>query len=77
MSNVDLAATAATTTYAVSIDQVAQLIANNLQVPVECIDVRYKLASTNYDGPGYASQYVDSLEVVVNNQLVTSAKFRR
>lgn len=76
MSNVNLAETASTTTYAVSLEQVALLIAANLQVPVDCIDVRYKLASTNYDGPGYSSQYVECLEVVVNNQMVTNAKRR-
>ena len=51
MSNVNLQATAATTTYAVTLDQMAALIAENLDVPVECITVRYKLESNNYDGP--------------------------
>lgn len=68
MSNVNLAEVAATTTYAVSLEQVAQLIADNLNVPVEAVDVRYNLASRNYDGPGYAGQYVANLTVTVDNQ---------
>ena len=67
MSNVNLQATAATTTYAVTLDRMAQLIAENLNVPVEAITVRYKLGSSNYDGPGYASQYVTGIEVIVDN----------
>lgn len=67
MSNVNLQATAATTTYAVTLDQMAALIAENLDVPVECITVRYKLESNNYDGPGYASQHVAGIEVIVDN----------
>ena len=35
MSNVNLTATAATTTYNVSLEQLAALIAENLMVPVE------------------------------------------
>ena len=76
MSNVNLQATAATTTYAVTLDQMAALIAENLDVPVECITVRYKLESNNYDVsgyvsgyvvPGYASQHVAGIEVIVDN----------
>lgn len=67
MSNVNLQATAATTTYTVTLDQMAALIAENLDVPVECITVRYKLESHNHDGPGYASQYVAGVEVIVDN----------
>lgn len=68
MSNVNLAATAATTTYAVSLEQVAQLIADNLNVPVEAVTVRYNLTSHDYDGPGYAGQYVANLTVTVDNK---------
>ena len=67
MSNVNLQATAATTTYTVTLDQMAALIAENLDVPVECITVRYKLASGDYDGPGFASQHVTGIEVIVDN----------
>lgn len=67
MSNVNLQATAATTTYAVTLDQMAALIAENLDVPAECITVRYKLASGDYDGPGFASQHVTGIEVIVDN----------
>lgn len=67
MSNINLQATAATTTYSVTLDQMAALIAENLNVPVECITVHYKLESTNYDGPGYHGQYVDRIEVIVDN----------
>ncbi len=69
MSNVNLALTSGTTTYTVSIDQVRQLIAENLNVPVECVSVRYKLESDNYDGPGFAHQHVGGIEVTVNNTL--------
>lgn len=67
MSNVNLALTSGTTTYTVSIDQVRQLIAENLDVPEEVVTVRYVLQSHNYDGPGYAGQFVDHLEVTVDN----------
>lgn len=67
MSNVNLAATAATTTYNVSLEQMAALIAENLMVPVECLTVRYKLASGDCDGPGFASQHVSGIEVIVDN----------
>lgn len=67
MSNVSLQATAATTTYTVTLDQMAALIAENLDVPVECITVRYKLESNDHDGPGYASRYVAGIEVIVDN----------
>ena len=67
MSNVNLAATAAMTTYNVSLDQMATLIAENLMVPVECLTVRYKLASGDHDGPGFASQHVSGIEVIVDN----------
>lgn len=43
------------------------LIAENLMVPVECITIRYKLASSDYDGPGFASQHVTGIEVIVDN----------
>lgn len=67
MSNVNLAATAATTTYNVSLEQMAALIAENLDVPVGCITVRYNLESSEYDGPGFASQCVAGIEVIVDN----------
>ena len=67
MSKINLQATAATTTYNVTLDQMAALIPENLAVPVGCITVRYKLESSNYDGPGYASQYVSGVEVIVDN----------
>ena len=67
MSNVNLQATANTTTYTITLDQIAALIAENLDVPVECITVRYKLESNNYDGPGYTNQYVAGIEVIVDN----------
>ena len=70
MSNVNLAATAATTTYNVTLDQMASLIAENLDVPVECLTVRYRLASGDYDGAGFASQHVTGIEVVVDNVAV-------
>ena len=70
MSNVNLAATAATTTYNVTLDQMAALIAENLDVPVECLTVRYQLDSTDYDGPGRTPQYVSRIEVVVDNVAV-------
>lgn len=62
MSNVNLTATAATTTYNVSLEQLAALIAENLMVPVECLTVRYKLARGAYDG-----QHVAGIEVIVDN----------
>lgn len=67
MSNVNLTATAATTTYNVSLEQLAALIAENLMVPVECLTVRYKLESSNYDGPFFDSQHVAGIEVIVDN----------
>ena len=67
MSNVSLAATAATTTYNVTLDQMASLIAENLMVPVECLTVRYRLASGDPGGFGFASQHVSGIEVIVDN----------
>ena len=67
MSNVNLTATAATTTYNVSLEQLAALIAENLMVPVECLTVRYKLARGAYDGPFLDSQHVAGIEVIVDN----------
>lgn len=69
MSNVNLQASASSTTYQISLEQMEALIAENLMVPVECISVRYKLESSNYDGPGFASQHVGGIEVTVNNAL--------
>jgi hypothetical protein len=75
MSNVNLAEVASNTTYAVSLDQVRQLIADNLKVPVDVVEVHYQLASTDYDGPGHTPKYVAGLEVSVNNQALE--KMRR
>jgi len=69
MSNVNLAMTAGITTYTVSLEQVKQLIAENLNVPEEVVSVRYVLQSHDYDGPGYAGQYVSHVEVTVDNRL--------
>lgn len=69
MSKVNLQVAASSTTYDITLEQMEALIAENLNVPQECISVRYKLASEPYDGPGYASQYVSGIEVVVNNAL--------
>ena len=68
MSNVNLTATAATTTYNVSLEQLAALIAENLMVPVECLTVRYKLArGALSNAPFFDSQYVAGIEVIVDN----------
>ena len=67
MSNINLQATAATTTYNVTLDQMAALIAENLMVPVECLTIRYKLARGAYDGPFFDSQHVAGIEVIVDN----------
>lgn len=68
MSNVNLQASASSTTYNISLKQMQALIAENLNVPVECISVRYKLEGDNYDRPGFA-QHVGGIEVTVNNTL--------
>ena len=67
MSNVNLRVTTATTAYNVTLDQMAALIAENLDVPVECITVRYQLEGHDQDGHGYASPYVGGVEVIVDN----------
>lgn len=71
MSNVNLQASASTTTYNISLEQMEELIAENLMVPVECISVRYKISVDDDPDPNFSSTppCLTEIEVTVNNVL--------
>lgn len=73
MNKFQLNQAAAHITYSVSTEQLAQLLADNLDVPVDCVSVTFNLAATGRDG---VTQYVDSISVDVDNELISRIKSR-
>lgn len=68
MCDTNIAATASSTTYDITLEQMAALIAENLKVPVESVEVKYRIEA-RYAFPDFECKYhvVTGVTAKVNN----------